>query len=527
MTSGRRTAISLTIVLLLCAAAATVVMTKRSAADPALLSTTDGRLRGRVFPDHRVFNAIPYAAPPVGDRRWRLPMPVAPWPGERDASRTASPCTQTSPDGNLDPASSEDCLYLNVTTPYPVRSGDRLPVMVWFHGGAFSSGSGGQYDPRRLVTLGKVAVVTVNSRLGVFGYFGHPGLADSGTYGLADQQAALRWVRVNAAAFGGDPRRVTVFGNSSGGANVCAHLASPASAGLFHRAIIQSGSCRQHWPANVMVPASEPLSYWTPAGSVRRAGSASAAQLGCADRDQLECLRATPPDRLLTLTGRFLTMAFGTPLIPHDPREMIRRGQLNRVPVMLGNTRDEHRFFGRLFGIDESRGAAQYQRLLRTSFPEHAAEIAERYPLRAGAHAAELAWAAVGTDSSWTCPTLESAMDLAHHVPTFTYEFADPHPPADPLFPPGFPTGAPHGSEVAYLFDLGPEIVHLTAAQQRLSDRMITYWSAFAREGRPAAPSLWPPAAPGDVTALKLRPEGDELMDPGREHQCGFWRKLS
>jgi len=106
-------------------------------------------------------------------------------------------------------------------------------------------------------------IEAVNSRLGVFGYFGHPELADSGTYGLADQQAALRWVRANAAAFGGDPRRVTVFGNSSGGANVCAHLVSPGSAGLFHRAIIQSGSCRQHWPANVMVPGSEPLSYWT------------------------------------------------------------------------------------------------------------------------------------------------------------------------------------------------------------------------------------------------------------------------
>jgi len=282
-----------------------------------------------------------------------------------------------------------------VTTPYPVRSGERLPVMVWFHGGAFSSGDGGQYDPRRLVTVGKVAVVTVNSRLGVFGYFGHPGLADSGTYGLADQQAALRWVRANAAAFGGDPRRVTVFGNSSGGANVCAHLASPASAGLFHRAIIQSGSCRQHWPANVMVPGSEPLSYWTPVVSVQRAGSVAAARLGCAGRDQLECLRATRPDRLVAVTGNFLTMAYGTPLIPQDPREMVRRGQFNRVPVVLGNTRDEHRFFGRLFDIDESQGAAQYQQLLRASFPEHAAEIAERYPLRAGPHAVELAWAAV------------------------------------------------------------------------------------------------------------------------------------
>jgi para-nitrobenzyl esterase len=184
--------------LLLCAAAATVVMTRRATGDPAQLATTAGRLRGRVFPDHRVFNAIPYAAPPVGGRCWQRPAPVAPWPGERDASRAASPCTQTSPDGRLDAASSEDCLYLNVTTPYPLRPREQVPVMVWFHGGAFSSGNGGQYDPRRLVTLGWVAVVTVDSRLGVFGYFGHPGLADSGTYGCC--RTGRRWDPSSAPA---------------------------------------------------------------------------------------------------------------------------------------------------------------------------------------------------------------------------------------------------------------------------------------------------------------------------------------
>jgi len=385
----------------------------------------------------------------------------------------------------------------------------------------------GEQGLRALAARRGVVVVTLQYRVGPFGWLDLSALggdySQSMNNGLLDQMAALRWVRANAAAFGGDPRRVTVFGNSSGGANVCAHLVSPASAGLFHRAIIQSGSCRQHWPANVMVPGSAPLSYWAPAGSVRRAGIEAAAQLGCAGRDQLRCLRTIGPDRLMTVAGRFLTMAYGTPLIPDDPREMVRKGRLNRVPVILGNTRDEHRFFARLFDIDESQGASQYRRLLRASFPGHAAEIAERYPLRAGAHAAELAWAAVGTDSSWTCPTLESATDLARHVPTFTYEFADRHPPADPLFPPGFPTGAPHGAEVAYLFDLGP----LSDAQQRLSDRMITYWSAFAREGRPAAPSVWPPTNSGKVTALQLRPEGDRPIDPGREHQCDFWRKFS
>jgi para-nitrobenzyl esterase len=395
--------------------------------------------------------------------------------------------------------------------------------MVWFHGGAFSSGAGRSRRPRRLAVEGEVAVVTVNSRLGVLGYFGHPGLPDSGTYGLADQQAALRWIEENAAAFGGDPVRVTLFGNSSGGANICGHLASPESKGLFAGAIIQSGSCRQHWPADLMFPGGGPLSYWSDLDTAAEAGSEAATALGCEGDDPIGCLRARSPDDLLALNGSFLTMTYGTPLLPEDPVEAIAAGRFNQVPVLQGNTREEHRYFARIFEIDPNAGADTYRDLLEQAFPGRSEAIMDEYPIAESEYGAELAFAAVGTDSAWICPTLQVTEELSVRVPTYSYEFADPDAPVDEaFFPSGFPHGSPHGSEVPYLLDLGFE-PEWTQAQRELSDRMIEYWTAFATTGSPAPPEAWPAFSEADQVTLQLSPEGDRPIDTATDHRCGFW----
>lgn len=204
----------------------------QAAGHGAVVHTASGAVRGSTAGDHREYLGIPYAAPPVGNLRWRMPRPPARWTGVRDATRPGSVCPQDAPDGS-GLTGDEDCLNLDVWTP---TSGSRLrdrPVVVWIPGGGFVLGAGSQYDATRLVARTGVVVVTVNYRLGALGFLRTPSLAvedpNAGNYGLADQRAALRWVHRNISAFGGDPRNVTVAGQSAGGFSVCAHLASPAS----------------------------------------------------------------------------------------------------------------------------------------------------------------------------------------------------------------------------------------------------------------------------------------------------------
>lgn len=212
-----------------------------------------GRVRGLTYEKYRLFQGIPYAAPPVGERRWCSPQPVDPWPQVRDATEPGSPCPQL-PQDFADIASlDEDCLFLNVTAP---RTGGSKPVMVWLHGGGGANGEGAIFDAHRLAVAEDVVVVTPNSRLGIFGNFGYPSLAGGGGFGIEDQQAVLRWVQRNIDAFGGDPGNVTLFGESYGGLNVSAHLVAPGSAGLFHRAIVQSGFALLRSPAGAWAPGS-------------------------------------------------------------------------------------------------------------------------------------------------------------------------------------------------------------------------------------------------------------------------------
>lgn len=257
-----------------------------------------GRVRGLVFDEHRLFQGIPYAAPPVGELRWRAPQPVEPWAGVRDATEPGSPCPQLPQPFAAMASGDEDCLSLNVTAP---RTGGPKPVMVWLHGGGGTNGEGAVFDPRRLVVAEDVVVVTANYRLGIFGGFGYPGLP-GGAFGIADQQAVLRWVQRNIAAFGGDPDNVTLFGESYGGLSVSAHLVAPGSAGLFHRAIVQSGFPLMRAPANTFVPGSPAMpSMWLSAAELEGLAEHLVAERGwvrAGAGSAVDQLRALPVDEL-------------------------------------------------------------------------------------------------------------------------------------------------------------------------------------------------------------------------------------
>ncbi|MBU3751733.1 MAG: carboxylesterase family protein, partial [Mycobacterium sp.] len=253
-----------------------------------LVGTANGPVRGVAADGYRVFEGIPYAAAPVGPLRWQPPQPPVRWTSPRDATKPGLRCiqdTRVDPDFGL--PTNEDCLNLTVWTPAGATPQARRPVMVWIHGGGFLNGSSDIYRARRLVTRGDIVVVTVNYRLGALGFLAHPALAGPdgavGNYGLADQQAALRWVRDNVAAFGGDPEQVTIAGESAGAMSVCDHLVAPESAGLFRAAIMQSGPCQ----AQAALPAATRISV------------DFAARVGCPDpASAARCLRDLPADRL-------------------------------------------------------------------------------------------------------------------------------------------------------------------------------------------------------------------------------------
>ncbi|GAB3729591.1 carboxylesterase family protein [Amycolatopsis oliviviridis] len=483
------------------------------AGESPVVRTDSGPVRGVNTSEYRSFQGIPFAAPPVGDLRWAPPKRPEPWTAVRDASKPGPRCAQGPGLGSA-PSDDEDCLYLNVISPAKATHKPR-PVLVWVHGGGFTSGAGSDYDFKRMALGGDVVVVTVNYRLGVFGFFGHPELGrDSGVFGLQDQQAALRWVQRNARAFGGDPRNVTLFGESAGAMSTCAQLASPSAAGLFHRAIIQSGPCTLSWPDGGFFPGVPAGTPYLPRATVEAMGADAAKKLGCAD---VACLRRLPVKDLVNQP--LATPAFDTALLPEHPAAALKAGHFARVPVLTGVTRDEARLFVALYP-EQPFTEEHYQELLRTAFGEKAPLVAARYPSAKHGSPA-MAFADAMTDRIWGCPQVGTERSLRERTRTFGYEFADRD--APPLLPPppGMHMGASHGSELPYLSDLTGIPVKLTPAQQELAAQMIRYWTGFARTGDPNGEDLpkWRPSprtqslAPGEI-----RP-----VDLAAVHDCAFW----
>lgn len=527
MRSVRRTMLS-TLAAVLGAATLPLAATPAAAAsEPLTVRIDSGLIKGKDTGAARVFSGIRYAAAPVGPLRWQAPQPVRLWTGVADATKPGPWCTQHPLPGVPELPISEDCLFLNVTTPREQTDKPR-PVIVWMHGGGYTSGSGNAYDAQRMASQGDVVVVTINYRLGIFGYFGHPGLRGSGNFGLADQLAALHWVKRNARAFGGDPGNVTLAGQSAGAMSTCALLTSPATVGLVDKAIIDSGSCMVDWPEGVLYPSAPAQTPYAPVADTRALGAATAEQLGCTGPATIECLRGKPAAELLSHTTTFANhLSYHTPLLPTDPAQAMRAGRFLRIPVLSGGTRDEMRSF--IGGVVLTSGPItprRYQELLRNTFGEDAAEVGARYPL-ADYESPALAWATLTTDLAWSCPTLRGDQLLARHTRVYAYEFADRAAPnVNGIEVPDLPQGAAHATDLPYLFDLGGQDLLSTPRQHRLAEQMVRYWTAFAHTGDPntAGTPYWPEFAEnGTVLSLAPGQGGIRPADYRADHNCDFW----
>ena len=490
--------------------------------DPdAPVRITGGAIRGAVSAlDAGVvaFKGIPYAAPPAGELRWRPPRPVVAWEGVRDASGSGPICVQN---GGRDVPQDEDCLFLNVWAPRETSA--PRPVLFWIHGGGYTGGSGSTalYDGTRLAADGAV-VVTINYRLNVFGFLAHPALSAesphgaSGNYGLLDVVAALEWVRDNVALFGGDPDRVTIFGESAGGGAVMSVMLIPAAEGLYHRAIAQS-----NWINGWDRPLAAPARGWEAAEAQ---GLRVAAALGIAAdaEDPLAAMRAAGAADVLAAsnadagspflrTGNVWAPNVDGRVVPDDPLAMYRAGRQHRVPLLTGLNGNEGSLMTR--GMDVADAAA-FEDHVRSVYPALADEMLAHYDASSPA-AARAAIDKVIHDLYFAGPVRAHAeSQAAAGAPTWLYHFT--HVPPTPW---GAELGSHHAAELVYVFgtltrrEAGGErplgltpVGDYTDTDTALSATMRAYWVQFAATGDPNREGLpaWPAFDPETDRHLEL-----------------------
>jgi para-nitrobenzyl esterase len=467
-------------------------------ADPIKIDT--GLVSGAVVGDIHVYKGIPFAAPPVGDLRWKPPQPAAPWQGVKA-------CTKFGPApmgyySSIFPAyskpPSEDCLYLNVWTPAKMTS-DRLPVMVWITGGyyRFGEGSDPKYDGEKLAQHG-VVVVTINYRLGPLGWLAHPLLSkedphnSSGNYGLLDQIAALQWVQKNIAAFGGDPGRVTIFGESAGATSVICHMVSPLSKGLFQRAIAESMYESSAW--------SDIRENKYGMEAREKMGEQLAKDLGCDTApDPIACMRAKSaqevmdkgqPPASIAVAGYNYEPCVDGWVIPDIPLNLFEAGKQQNVPLLIGTNADEWALFHLLY----KPTLDSYKTYVNSTFGDKAQQVLTMYPASNDKEAAT-ADQQVITLYTFTCPAkaYANAMNLVKS-PVYFYQFSRVPPGAKML-------GAFHGIEINYVFGtfvpftspLKPE-QYFNDTDRALSESIMSYWTTFAATGDPNQVGLtnWP-----------------------------------
>ena len=453
--------------------------------DPVRIDS--GRLQGVAAHGLTVYKGVPFAAAPVGPLRWREPAPVIPWRGVRQADRFAPACMQTgvSMPGETPPRTSEDCLYLNIWTPaHGPRA--RLPVIVWIYGGGLTNGSASMplYWGDQLAPQGAV-VVTIAYRLGPFGFLALPALTaesphhTSGNYGLEDQVAALTWVRRNISAFGGDPGRVAVAGQSAGAESVSMLMASPLARGLFQRAIAESGG--------LFEPVKRAPGYQL--ANAEKDGEAYAASVGA---KSLGDLRALPASALLAGRRDAVTHpVIDTYALPASPYEAFAAGAQNDVPILVGSNADEARSL--ITDLGKVR-AASFEADIAKSWGPLPPQLLAPYPHRTDAEAvtARLAFERdlrFGWDV-WTWARLEAATGKSG---VYYYHFA--HAPPFPAGSVYAGWGPSHFAELWYVFDhLDQEPWRWTAADRALAAAMSRYWVNFAATGDPNGPDLphWP-----------------------------------
>jgi para-nitrobenzyl esterase len=490
-------------------------------------------VRGKVVDGINAYLGIPYAATTGGANRWKPPQPATAWTTTLETTAFGKICPQITPGfTTYDPNSDENCLSVNVwssnlapTTP--------MPVMVWIHGGAFVFGSGGgSYDGAHLARTFGVVLVTLNYRLGSLGYFAHPALSaevtppSSGAYGIQDQTLALQWVKNNIRNFGGDPANVTIFGESAGGHSVCFHLLSPASRGLFHRAIMESGYCTQGGETRTAAEAE---------------GTRYATAKGCTDPAQaLSCLRALPPTDLIasapnTQLGGIFYQGKGEgftfqPVIdgvvlPDQPATVLAAGNIAKVPVIQGsNTAEGILFHSGVFGDMPLTTEADYRAALGRRFGTNVDAIVAQYPFSASAPNDALS--VVSSDAFFVCPARRTARLLAGAgVTTYLYSFDGP---LDPALRPALTGKSFHSADIPYIFGNTFVLGTIPEAYKPLAAAMQGYWTRFAKTGDPngGTATAWPAYTTAQDQHLAL----GMTIAAGTGHnkaKCDFWDTIT
>ncbi len=525
----------------------------RAATGP-IVDTTAGKVEGLVTNNVAEFLGIPYAKPPVGGLRWMPPVAHSSWSGTRKTVAFGPNCAQITELGVFaGPANNnEDCLYLNVFTPN-VSSSAKLPVLFWIHGGGNEDGESSDYDGSKLAAQGRTVVVTVNYRLNLMGFLAVPSLDSEGhhfaNYGIMDQQLALNWVHNNIAKFGGDPKNVTVGGQSAGAEDTGIHMISPLDAGLFQRALCESGCPSTYYPSRGLFPTvaqaeAVGTNFAVAAGCGSKTGAAQAKCLRSLTAAQVEALAGTASTASPYVLGPILD---GT-IIPIQPIDAWNSGAFTHMPLINGNTLDEENF---TLAISEYFSgpprtpitSAQYMSAIASTyvsppFPAGtSAKILSLYPV--GAYSsAQVAWDRAGTDP-FLCAERQVDHTLGSQIPVYAYEFDDQTAPF--FFPkmPGFVSLAYHTADIQYLFPLwhgGPlGIAHpLNAQQTKLSDELVAAWTNFAATGNPngVGSTPWPVFPKGTNKPAFLSqniPVLSTFTDTQyrAQHHCDFWDSIA